>query len=124
MHEISYCDQLLQAVERRAGGRRVLGIRVRTGVQHRIVEASLQQAFDMMAEGTVAEGAVVRCIPDPFDVACGDCGVTSKVADALPSCPRCGGVDVALSGGNEVVLESIDLAQHDAPAGAHGPALG
>lgn len=111
MHEISYCDQILQAVERRAEGRPVSHIRVRTGVQHRIVESSMQQAFEMIAEGTVAEGATVECIPDPFDVACNDCGSDSKVADALPNCPECGGVNVTLSGGQEVVLESIEIQQ-------------
>ncbi|CAN5399535.1 hydrogenase maturation nickel metallochaperone HypA [soil metagenome] len=110
MHEFGYVDPILQAVQKRAEGRQVQRIRVRTGVHHRIAQASLQQAFDMVAEGTVAEGAVVECIPDPFTVDCADCGQQAEVADALPSCPGCGGVNVSLTGGQEVVLESIELA--------------
>lgn len=109
MHEFGYIDPILQAVQRRADGRRVQRIRVRTGVHHRIVEASMQQALDMVAEGTVAEGATLECIPDPFTVDCADCGQQAEVADALPSCPGCGGVNVRLTGGQEVVLESIEL---------------
>lgn len=120
MHEIGYTDQILEAVKRRAEGRPVARVRVRAGVQHRIVEASMQQAFDMMAEGTVAEGAIVECIPDPFTVDCHDCGVQSQVADALPSCPGCGGVNVSLSGGQEVVLESIELLAESAGSEAAG----
>ena len=37
LHELGLCEGVLQAVERRAAGRRVTRVRVRVGAQHRVV---------------------------------------------------------------------------------------
>lgn len=67
MHELGLCESLLDAVERRAAGRRVLGVKFRVGEQHRVVDEALDQAFAMVAEGTVAEGARVELEIVPGD---------------------------------------------------------
>jgi hydrogenase nickel incorporation protein HypA/HybF len=67
MHELGLCESLLDAVERRAAGRRVLGVTFRVGEQHRVVDEALDQAFEFIAEGTVAEGADVELVVVPGD---------------------------------------------------------
>ena len=67
MHELGLCESLLEAVERRAAGRRVLGVKFRVGEQHRVVDEALDQAFEMVAVGTVAEGAEVELEVVPGD---------------------------------------------------------
>ena len=67
MHERGLCESLLDAVERRAAGRRVLGVKFRVGEQHRVVDEALDQAFAMLAVGTVAEGATVVLETVPGD---------------------------------------------------------
>jgi hydrogenase nickel incorporation protein HypA/HybF len=67
MHEIGLCESLLDAVERRAAGRKVLGVKFRVGEQHRVVDEALDQAFELVAAGTVAEGAVVELVVVPGD---------------------------------------------------------
>lgn len=67
MHEMGLCESLLDAVERRAAGRRVLGVKFRVGEQHRVVDEALDQAFAMLAVGTVAEGATVVLETVPGD---------------------------------------------------------
>lgn len=67
MHEVGLCESLLEAVERRAAGRRVLGVKFRVGEQHRVVDEALDQAFEMLATGTVAEGAKVELEVVPGD---------------------------------------------------------
>lgn len=62
MHEIGLCEGILDAVERRAGGRKVLAVRVRAGQRLCVVEPALDQAFTLVSEGTVAEGARVELI--------------------------------------------------------------
>jgi hydrogenase nickel incorporation protein HypA/HybF len=61
------CEGLLEAVEHRAAGRRVLGVKVRVGEQHRVVDAAMTQAFELVAAGTVAEGAAVELAVVPGD---------------------------------------------------------
>ncbi|MFH9425137.1 hydrogenase maturation nickel metallochaperone HypA [Streptomyces sp. NPDC017529] len=67
MHEVGLCEGILQAVEQRARGRRVTGLTVRVGERHAVVEAALAQGFELVAAGTVADGASVELITVPGD---------------------------------------------------------
>jgi Zn finger protein HypA/HybF involved in hydrogenase expression len=67
MHEIGMCEALLAAVEKRAAGRQVTGVRVRIGTGHRVVEPALAQGFELVAVGSVADGAVVELVTVPGD---------------------------------------------------------
>jgi hydrogenase nickel incorporation protein HypA/HybF len=107
MHEFGLCEGVLAAVRQRAGGRQVAAIRVRFGVRHAVDEESLAQAFSMVAAGTEAAGAAVELVTVPARLACRSCGSVAETADVLAVCPRCGSDDVELSGGDEMVLESI-----------------
>lgn len=108
MHEFGLCDGIVEAIQRRAAGRRVARVRVRVGVLHRVVDEAFQQAFSHAAEGTEAEQAAVDLITLPARAVCRTCGVETESEDALMVCPRCGGVDLALTSGDELILESIE----------------
>jgi hydrogenase nickel incorporation protein HypA/HybF len=110
MHEFGLCEGVLDAVRRHARGRQVAGIRVRFGVRHAVEGESLAQAFAMMAEGTEAAGAAVELVTVPAAIACPDCGFAGETTDLLAVCPRCGSAQATLSGGDEIVLESITYA--------------
>lgn len=110
MHELGLCEGILDAVERRAAGRRVTGVRVRIGALHRVVGPALDEAFSLAAAGTVAEGAAVDLVVVPVRLACRECGGQAESRDPLGTCPTCGGTDLEIEGGDELVLESIALA--------------
>jgi len=110
MHEFGLCEGVLDAVRRRADGRRVTGVRVRFGVRHAVDEESLAQAFSMMAEGTEAAGAAVELVTVPATIGCPDCGYSGETTDLLAICPRCASASAQISGGDEMVLESIRYA--------------
>ena len=107
MHEFGLCEGVLDAVRQRARGRRVTGVRVRFGVRHAVDEESLAQAFSMMAEGTEAAGAAVELVTVPATLSCRNCGHTGETTDLLAVCPACESADVEMTGGDEMVLESI-----------------
>jgi len=118
MHEFGLCEGVLDAVRQRAGGRRVTGVRVRFGVRHAVDEESLAQAFSMMAEGTEAAGAAVELVTVPAIIVCPDCGFSGETTDLLATCPRCASTDVRISGGDEMVLESVTYAAGSVQADA------
>jgi len=118
MHEYGLCEGVLDTVRQRAGGRKVAGIRVRFGVRHAVVEESLVQAFSFVAAGTEAAGAVVELVTVPATIDCRDCGLRAETTDVLAVCPRCGGDDVAISGGDEMTLESITYEPTGSPSAA------
>jgi hydrogenase nickel incorporation protein HypA/HybF len=110
MHEFGLCEGVLDAVRTRAAGRPVSGIRVRCGVRHAVDAESMRQAFGFIAAGTEADGATVEVVTVPAIVTCRDCGATGETADLLAGCPRCQRSDVDVTGGDELVLESIQYA--------------
>lgn len=111
MHEFGLCEGVLEAVQKRAAGRQVAGIRVRCGVRHAVDPASMAQAFGMIATGTEADGAAVEVVTVPATVTCHGCGTASEVADPIPVCPKCGSADVDVSGGDELTLESVSYSR-------------
>jgi len=108
MHEWGYCEGILEAVRRRAAGRRVKRVRLRVGVLHRLDLAALQQAFSSAASGSEAEDAVVDLVFIPARWRCRGCGDGSEAADVIVVCPGCGGTEVEVSGGDELILESLE----------------
>jgi hydrogenase nickel incorporation protein HypA/HybF len=107
MHEYGIAAAILEAVERCAAGRPVRRARVRAGVLLRISEPALSQAFIMISDGTVADGAHLELTIDPVRLACRSCGRTSTSDDLRAACPGCGGTDVEAEGGDGLTLESI-----------------
>jgi hydrogenase nickel incorporation protein HypA/HybF len=120
MHELGMCEGILDAALRRAGGRRLAGVTVRVGVLHRAVGPAMAQAFELVSMGTGADGASLDVVTVPATVVCLDpaCGARTEVEDPLPLCPVCGGPEVRLEGGDELVLESIRLVPGQEQEGA------
>lgn len=115
MHEFGLCEGVLEAVQKRAAGRPVTGIRVRCGVRHAVDPESMAQAFGFVAAGTEADGASVEVVTVPATVTCRRCGSATQSTDQLALCPRCGSADVEVDGGDELTLESVSYAS-PAPA--------
>ena len=107
MHEFGMCDGIVEAVQWRANGRRVARVKVRVGVMHRVVEEAFQQGFLHAAAGTEAESALLDIVMVPVRVVCRSCDAQFESQDLAIVCVRCGGLDLDLSGGEELVLESI-----------------
>jgi hydrogenase nickel incorporation protein HypA/HybF len=108
MHEWGYCEGILDAVRRRAAGRRVKRVRLRVGVLHRLDQEALQQAFSWAASGSEAEGAILDLVFIPTRSRCRVCGHESEAADIIVVCSNCGGIEVEVSGGDEMMLESVE----------------
>ena len=115
MHEFGLCEDILGAVERRAAGRRVTGVRVRVGAHHRVSEPALAQAFALIATGTVADGATIELVSVPVQITCRSCGARTDAQDAFDRCSACAGTDLDVRGGDEFLLESIRVAAAAGP---------
>ncbi|MDP9870130.1 MULTISPECIES: hydrogenase maturation nickel metallochaperone HypA/HybF [Streptosporangium] len=111
MHEFGIAEAILDAVERRAAGRRVERARVHAGALLRITEPVINQAFAMVADGSLAEGAKVDLVIVPVQLLCRSCGQTAASVDPFATCPECGGTDIDTEGGDDLVLESIQMAE-------------
>ena len=108
MHELGLCEAIVGAVERRAGEREVTHVRVRVGRLHHVHPEAFEQSFLMAAAGTVASEARAELVLLPVRARCRSCDGEVETDEMPLACPACGGVDMALTGGDELVLESIE----------------
>lgn len=118
MHEMSYSEGVLEAVLRRAAGRPVARVGVRIGAVHRVVADAFEQSFQMASAGGPADGATTDLVVVPVHGHCMDCRNDFASDDPAPACPACGSLEVAVDGGDEVILEWV---QYVGPATAEAP---
>ncbi len=65
MHELGLAEGIMTVAIDMAGERTVNRIVVRIGEEQRIVPDSLEFGFQLLAEGTVCEGASLHCVQVP-----------------------------------------------------------
>ncbi|MEO8328529.1 MAG: hydrogenase maturation nickel metallochaperone HypA [Candidatus Nanopelagicales bacterium] len=119
MHELGYCEAVLDAVERRAAGRSVARVRVRVGSVYQIVPEAFEMSFQLVAAGGVADGATTEVSIVSARGSCGQCQNSFEAAGLSSPCPRCGSLDVKVEGGDDLILEWVVYraadADHDGP---------
>jgi hydrogenase nickel incorporation protein HypA/HybF len=117
VHELGMSEGILDAALRRAAGRKLVRVTVRVGRLHRAVDEALVQGFELVATGTEADGAELEVVQVPVSVVCqaAGCGRRTDSEEPLAACPACGSTDVVLDGGDELLLESIELAPGEEP---------
>jgi hydrogenase nickel incorporation protein HypA/HybF len=109
MHELSIADAVVQIVSRHANERRVTRVELKVGHLRQVVPDALEFAFGLVAEGTPAEGAELEMEEVPADVRCRACGAESRLAAFPAHCAPCGSLDVEVTGGDELLVEAIEL---------------
>jgi hydrogenase nickel incorporation protein HypA/HybF len=112
MHELAITRSLLAiALDKAAGSgvTRIRSIRLKVGELTGYVPEAVEMNFGMLAAGTVAEGAVLQIDPVPLQCSCKKCGhaYTGKPDDF--TCPVCGAADIAVTGGREMFIESMEV---------------
>lgn len=108
MHEVGLVEGIVEAVRQRAGDRPVAHVKVRIGTLHHASQGPMEQAFEMVGAGTIVEGAALELVQMPVTNTCLGCGHTGSAAEKEPICSECGATAMKYSGGDELILESIE----------------
>jgi hydrogenase nickel incorporation protein HypA/HybF len=109
MHELSIAEAIVAIAERHADGRRVARVEVKVGHLRQVVPSALEFAFQLTTEGTVLEGAELALIDVPAEGRCRACGAASVLTDFPLHCARCGGFDLELLRGEELLVDALEL---------------
>lgn len=112
MHEYSVTKGLLKMAldeAKRAGAEKIVEIRIVIGDLSTVIDESVQMYFDMMSEGTAAEGArlVFRRVAAQFE--CRSCGIVFDKPSTGFDCPQCGSMGFATGVGKEFYMESLEV---------------
>jgi hydrogenase nickel incorporation protein HypA/HybF len=114
MHELSIAEAVLRIVTAQAGGRRVARVELRVGHLRQVVPDALRFAFELLAAGTLAEGAELAIEHVPAAGRCRACGDEAQLRAFPLLCPGCGSADVELTRGEELLVEALELELDDA----------
>jgi hydrogenase nickel incorporation protein HypA/HybF len=110
MHELAVAESLLKIVQdesQKHGLLRVNQVRLRIGELSTVVPGALSFSFEVISQGTLAEGAHLAVEMVPVTGHCQDCDADFEIGDYLYLCPHCGGALVMLLSGKE--LEIVDI---------------
>ena len=112
MHELSITQSLFDLVleqAKRAGAAKVTRINLVIGRLTGVVGDSVRFYMDFLSQDTIVQGAGLEIKEVPARVTCRDCGQESELREFDWTCPGCGGTSLAITGGKELFLESIDV---------------
>ena len=70
---------------------------------------SVQFYWEMVAEDTLAAGAVLHFRRIPAELLCQDCQTRYALDNSDLACPHCGSAQVSVVAGTEFSLEAIDV---------------
>jgi len=112
MHEVSLMQETLaialaRAAEERA--QRIHRITMRVGPLSGAVPEALEFAFDVVAHGTIAEGARFEIEPTSIICYCPKCALEFTPADLFCECPRCKEPSADVRCGRELELVSLEV---------------
>lgn len=112
MHEMSLAEGVMQIVEdsaRREGFASVRAVRLEIGELAGVEIDALRFCFDVVARGTVAEGAALDIVRVPGEGRCLDCGATALLKERFDACPLCGGTNVKMTSGDELRVAELEV---------------
>ena len=122
MHELPVTQAILDTALRTAqqsGAARIVAIDLVIGELSGIVDDSVQFYFDVLSQGTPAQGATLRFQRQPASAVCLECGHSYDAAPPLaPFCPACGSLRLQVTGGRQFFLESIEIDDQDSGSSA------
>ena len=122
MHELAIAQSMFEIARRHARGLRVTRVDVRVGRLRQVVPTSLSFAFEVIAQGTELEGAELVIEQVPAAGTCRECGSHTVLPDFPLMCSACGGLDVDVTEGEELQVDSISVEEGRSNIGPASPA--
>ena len=109
MHELAIADSVVRIASAHAAGRKVVAVELKVGHLRQVVPPALEFAFGLVAEGTELEGAELRMEVVPAAGRCRECGADTPLPEMPLRCARCGGFDVDVLQGEELLVDSLEV---------------
>ncbi|MFZ5820233.1 MAG: hydrogenase maturation nickel metallochaperone HypA [Chloroflexota bacterium] len=112
MHELPVTQSLLEIALRhgkQANARRITDLHIVMGELATMVDDSIQFYWDLIAEGTIAQGATLHFRRVPAELQCMACFTKYNPKEKELACPNCGSAGAKIVAGEEFSLEAIDV---------------
>jgi hydrogenase nickel incorporation protein HypA/HybF len=110
MHELSICNAIVSTAAKHAEGRPVSQVTVQVGHLRQVVPDALQFSWEVVSSTNEFKDADLVIEQVPAVVECAECGERTTLDMPILACGTCGGFDVTLVSGEELLVVSIELA--------------
>jgi hydrogenase nickel incorporation protein HypA/HybF len=118
MHELGVTQNLLNLALRhaqQANAVRIKELNLVIGELSSILDDSVQFYWDMVAEGTIAQGSTLNFKRIPARLHCDACGSDFGMNRQDFACPTCASPQIRIADGDQFFLESIDVDLEPSP---------
>jgi len=113
LHELSIVKTLIEQVEkevRRSGhDGHVVHLDIIIGRLSGVNVDSIRFAFDLLSPDTLLEEANLRITEAKAVCLCEACDARTEIDELVANCPACGSEQITFEGGQDLLLESIEL---------------
>ena len=112
MHELSIAREVLSIIEaerRNRGFSAVSAVRVRAGALSGLDPVALEQAWEIVREGTFAAGSRLELDVDEGALICRACGERTGAERMPTECPACGSLDLRFEGATGLDVVSLEV---------------
>lgn len=112
MHEMSLTESVLQILQDNAknkGFERVKRVRLEIGELAGVEIEAMRFCFDVVMKGTLADQARLEIIQIPGQAWCGSCGKSVQVSQRFEPCPVCGGFQLQITGGEQMLVKELEV---------------
>jgi len=93
----------------KANANKVINVKVVMGRCTCLVPQIVNDYYELMSEGTVAENSKLHIERINGKVKCNDCGEISEISDFRVVCPKCNSRNTSLIAGKEFYIDSIEV---------------
>lgn len=114
MHELPVINSILKVVLKHAvdnNVNKVVAVHLQVGELSDLEDQWMQQYFDYLAKGGIAEGAKLKIERTPVVMKCTGCGhsfVANIKQDKTLACPECGSEKNTMVSGREYFIKNLE----------------
>lgn len=108
MHELAITESIVAAVTEKLPNASIRRVRVQVGRLSGIVPDALLFCFELATTGTSLQGAELDIVSSPGRGRCRDCLAEFDTDELIVVC-ACGGVDVEVLGGRELLIREVEV---------------
>ena len=112
MHELAITEGIMEAAipaACEAGAVRILEIRLKIGELSGVFPECIRDYLQVVAKGTIAEGAQLKVEKIPVTIKCSSCGFEGAINRRKIRCPECGSIDFKITAGREYFVDSLEV---------------
>ena len=112
MHELSLCEGILQILEEQSRTQcfiRVHRVCLEIGALASVEPEALHFNFDVVTQGTLAEGSRLEIVTVPAQAWCLPCGEKVSIRQYFDACPQCGSHQLQVIEGEELRIQQLEV---------------